>query len=307
MIYTQDTARRVDANYLITLAVVAETESISEAANQLGLSQPAVSQQLKQLSEALGERLHVRRGHGVQLTTAGMALAERSVFLLRSYRSVLDYLASLSKGLGGILSTAASNTVAAFVMPALMVQYRAENPGVKLELRSGNSEQVVDDVASWQAELGIFESPRLALPDGLAEVAIGGDELLLVASEDFVSVHGRSFAKADLADLPMVWREKGSGVRNVAETALINAQIPFEVGFEIAGGEGVKEAILSSLGAGFLSSRAVRRDIDEGRLVLLEVEGLASITRGYRVAFHPGTLSIPARNFLALLGHGDVE
>ncbi|NNN14406.1 MAG: LysR family transcriptional regulator [Acidimicrobiaceae bacterium] len=301
MIYTTETARRIDANYLVTLAVVAETRSISEAATQLGLSQPAVSQQLKQLSEAMGERLHVRHGHGIQLTAAGKSLADRSQAVLRGYRSVLDYVGGLSQGEGGTLSLAASNTVAGFLMPDLIVRYRNDNPGVRLELRSGNSEQVVEEVMGWHVELGIMESPGLVVTQELREFEIEGDELILVGSPHLIDQIGSSIQASRLNEVHLVWREKGSGVRNVAEEALHKGGVDYRIDFEIAGGEGVKEAIMRSLGAGFISSRAVVRDLGEGRLGRIEVVGLNPIRRNYRVLFHDGTLSVPARRFLDYL------
>lgn len=213
--------RRIDPTYLVTLAVVAETHNLSDAAKILGISQPGVSQQLKHLSEAVGQRLHVRSGHGVELTVAGLDLARRARDVLRSWRGVLDYVESVRQGNDGMLLLAASNTVSAYVVPRWLVRFRQRYPGVDLRSRSLNSAEVVERVIDGEAEVGVIESPVESLPPELVEIVVGGDRLVYVVSPAVVSfANNQVVGWGEVARIPLVLREVGSGVRRASEQAL---------------------------------------------------------------------------------------
>jgi DNA-binding transcriptional LysR family regulator len=294
--------RRVNADSLIILVVVAETGSISQAAELMGFSQSAISQQLKALSIAVGERLHERSSHGTGLTFAGQRLALEAAPLLRGYRAVLEYLASLESGDAGIVSIAASNTVAAHVLPGWLIAYRHRYQGVRLRARSANSEAVLEALRLEEVEIALIETPTPYDRSGLDVVDVGGDELVLVCSPRLRSFASSSVAWSEISDLPMVWRELGSGVRATVELAMQRCGYHVDQLFELAGSEAVKEAIVAGLGVGFLSSLATTRELEEGLLVRLELEDLGSLPRRFSlVSVQPELLSVPARNFRDLV------
>lgn len=294
--------QRVSSDYLITLVVVAETGNLSEAAQLLGISQPAVSQQIKSLSLAVGERLHERSGHGVSLTAAGQQLAAEASPLLRGFRGVLGYLHSLEKGDAGHLTIAASNTIAAHILPGWLIGFRKRFPGVRVTARSTNSELVIAALKSGEAEMGLIESPEPIAKGMLTETVIGGDELILACSPRLKTFHSPNVVWEDIEALPMIWRELGSGVRLTVESAMIRAGYHPRTVFELAGGEAVKEAVVAGLGVGYLSSLAIGREVGEKRLLPLKLHGLGSLKRSFRLACRPyEDLSIPSRNFYNLI------
>jgi len=294
--------RRIDPNYLVTLAVVAETRNLSDAAKILGISQPGVSQQLKHLAEAVGQRLHTRSGHGVELTVAGVDLARRARDVLRSWRGVLDYVESVRQGNDGLLLLAASNTVSAYVVPRWLVRFRQRYPGVDLRSRSLNSAEVVERVVEGEAEVGVIESPIESLPPELVEIVVGGDRLVYVVSPSIVSfANNQVVGWGEVARIPLVLREVGSGVRRASEQALRSRGLAPRLEIELAGGEAVKEAILQGVGGGFLSSLAVAREVATGELVTLVIRELDSIARLFRIICRPKEdLSLPAQRFLEI-------
>jgi len=230
--------RRIDPNYLITLSVVAETRNLSDAAKILGISQPGVSQQLKHLAEAVGQRLHLRSGHGVELTVAGLELARRSRDVLRAWRGVLDYVESVRQGNEGMLLLAASNTVSAYVVPRWLVRFRQRFPGVDLRSRSLNSAEVVERVINGEAEVGVIESPVEELPSDLVELVVGGDRLIYVVSPSVVSfAPNQVVGWGEVARIPLVLREVGSGVRRASEQALRARGLAPRLEIELAGGD----------------------------------------------------------------------
>jgi DNA-binding transcriptional LysR family regulator len=292
--------RKIDPNYLITLAVVAETRNLSDAARELGISQPGVSQQLKHLSEAVGQKLHTRSGHGVDLSVAGLDLALRAREILRAYRQVLEYVDSVARGNDGILLLASSNTVSAYVLPRWLVRYRQRFPGVDLKTRSLNSQEVTALVASGEMEVGVIESPSEVHDDDLVEIGVGGDELVYVVRPDLIGVQpNQVLGWGELARLPLVLREAGSGVRRASQEALGRAGLKERLAIELAGGEAVKEAILQGVGGGFLSSLAVSREIASKELIKVEIRELPPITRRFRIICRPrDQLSLPAQRFI---------
>ncbi len=292
--------RRIDPNYLVTLAVVAETRNLSDAARILGISQPGVSQQLKHLAEAVGQRLHTRAGHGVELTVAGSDLARRSRDVLRAWRGVLDYVESVRQGNDGMLLLAASNTVSAYVLPRWLVRFRQRHPGVDLRSRSLNSAEVVERVVDGEAEVGVIESPIESLPRELVEIVVGGDRLVYVVSPRVVGfANNQVVSWSEVSRIPLGLREVGSGVRRASEPALRARGLAPRLEVELAGGEAVKEAILQGVGGGFLSSLAVAREIASGALVALVIRELDSIARLFRIICRPrDDLSLPAQRFL---------
>ena len=292
--------RKIDPNYLITLAVVAETRNLSDAARELAISQPGVSQQLKHLSEAVGQRLHSRSGHGVDLSIAGQDLARRSREILRAYRGVLDYVESVSKGNDGILLLAASNTVSAYVLPRWLVRYRQRYPGVELKTRSLNSSEVADLVRSGEIEVGVIESPSENLINDLVEIGVGGDELLYVVRPELLgALPHQVLGWGEVSRLPLVLREAGSGVRRTSEEALERGKLAPRLAIELAGGEAVKEAIMQGVGGGFLSSLAVSRELAAKELIAVEILEIPPISRRFRIICNPKeSLSTPAQRFI---------
>ncbi|MHB8188997.1 MAG: LysR substrate-binding domain-containing protein [Ferrimicrobium sp.] len=294
--------RRIDPNHLVTLAVVSETLNLSEAAKELGISQPGVSQQLKHLSEAVGQRLHSRSGHGVELSVAGSELARRSRDVLRSYRGVLEYVDSVAKGSEGMLLVAASNTVAAYVLPRWLVRYRSQYPGVDLRTRSLNSAEVVEVVRAGEVEVGLIESPSEDLSGNLIELSVGGDELVYVVRPEMLGLDTTVVVGwGEVSRIPMILREVGSGVRRASESALRSSNLTPRLAIELAGGEAVKEAILQGVGGGFLSSLAVSREVEAGYLVRVDIRELNPITRRFRIICRPREqLSTPAQRFVSI-------
>ncbi|MHB1520629.1 MAG: LysR substrate-binding domain-containing protein [Ferrimicrobium sp.] len=292
--------RRIDPNYLITLAIVAETRNLSEAAKELGISQPGVSQQLKHLSDAVGQRLHVRSGHGVELSVAGEDLARRAREVYRSYRGVLDYVDSVAKGNDGLLLIAASNTVSAYILPRWLVRYRTKYPGVDLRTRSLNSKEVTELVVAGEFEVGVIESPSEVLPEDMLEIVVGGDHLVYVVRPELLgALPNQMLGWGEVARIPLILREAGSGVRRATEEALALSGLTPRLAIELAGGEAVKEAILQGVGGGFLSSLAVVREVAAHELVRVEIRELPPISRRFRVISRAReTLSTPAARFI---------
>ncbi|WP_322043433.1 LysR family transcriptional regulator [Paraburkholderia sp. J67] len=293
---------------LITFAAVAEHRNISRAALALHLSQPAVSGQLRLLQEEFGEPLYLRDGRGVRLTPTGEQLAAYAERLREHWRDALAFRDALRGLERGTLRIGASTTPASYRLPYLVAAFHRRYPDVKLETMSGNTADVVAMLG--ELDIALVEGPVGAqLPADCAVHPWHEDEIVaivprghvLASSTESGAASSPDTQRCDLsafADQPLVLREDGSGVRQLVERAFARAAVPMRVALEIAGVEGVKEAVRAGMGIGFVSAMSMRHEDGALRQVRIGPEPLAR--RFSIVVPHAGAASRVAQRFLEL-------
>ncbi|RFU45325.1 LysR substrate-binding domain-containing protein [Paraburkholderia sp. DHOC27] len=311
---------------LITFAAVAEHRNISRAAVALHLSQPAVSGQLRQLQDEFGEPLYLRDGRGVRLTPAGEQLASYAARLRDTWRQAHAYRDALRGLESGTLRVGASTTPASYLLPYLIAEFHRRHPEVTLHTVDGNTADIIGALASL--DIAMVEGPvGVDLPPDTAVHAWHEDEIVAIvprahalaqrhrhgaqgvgaadaATADATanaSASGTTTASIELAalgDYPLVLREAGSGVRQMVERAFARAGVPMRVALEIAGVEGVKEAVRAGMGIGFVSAMSMRHEAGALCLFSLRPEPL---TRRFSVLIpHASAPSRVVERFLAL-------
>ncbi len=307
---------------LITFAAVAEHRNISRAAVALHLSQPAVSGQLRQLQDEFGEPLYLRDGRGVRLTPAGEQLASYAARLRDTWRQAHAYRDALRGLESGTLRVGASTTPASYLLPYLIAEFHRRHPEVSLHTVDGNTADIIGALASL--DIAMVEGPVGAdLPPDTAVHAWREDEIVAIMPRNHPLAEGRdpamraatsassagSAGSADsatdacieLAELgahPLVLREAGSGVRQMVERAFARAGVPMRVALEIAGVEGVKEAVRAGMGIGFVSAMSMRHEA--GALCLFSLRP-QPLTRRFSILIpHASAPSRVVERFLAL-------
>jgi DNA-binding transcriptional LysR family regulator len=285
---------------LITFAAVAEHRNISRAAVALHLSQPAVSGQLRQLQDEFGEPLYQRDGRGVRLTPAGEQLASYATRLRDTWRQAHAYRDALRGLEQGTLRIGASTTPASYLLPYLIADFHRRYPDVTVHTADGNTSEIVGALGS--VDIAMIEGPVGAdLPPDTAVHAWRQDEIVAIMPRSHPLAQAgeaRRVALADVGSYPLVLREAGSGVRQIVERAFARAGVPMRVALEIAGVEGVKEAVRAGMGIGFVSAMSMRHENGALGLFSLSPEPL---TR--RLSILVPHASAPARvveQFLAL-------
>lgn len=287
---------------LITFAAVAEHRNISRAALALHLSQPAVSGQLRLLQEEFGEPLYLRDGRGVRLTPTGEQLAAYAARLRDSWRDAFAFRDALRGLDSGTLRIGASTTPASYLLPYLVAAFHRRFPGVKLETTSGNTSDVV----------GMLGTVDVALIEGAAGTPLPPDTIVHPWHDDeIVAIVPRAHplaaqalapdarvSVAALGDYPLVLREAGSGVRQVVERAFAQADVPMRIALEIAGVEGVKEAVRAGMGIGFVSAMSMRHE--DGALRKIGVGPDPLVRRFSILVPHGAAASRVAQRFLDL-------
>jgi len=259
---------------------VAEEMSFRKAAEVLHLSQPAVSQQIRALEEEAGARLFDRgagEGHGTQiaLTEAGRVLLKYAKVAAATMEEARQALAALRDDVAGELRLGASTTVAQYVLPRILGAFLRQYPQVELSVTSGNTERIVEAVAEEQVALGIIEGP--AMRREVKTERMVRDEMVLIANPNHAWARAGAIAPGELAKVPMLLREQGSGSRRVVERALKQAGLPLRslrVAMELDSTEAIISGVEAELGVGFVSRCAIGKAQRLGTVRVVAVKGL---------------------------------
>jgi DNA-binding transcriptional LysR family regulator len=266
-----DLDRSVTLRQLRTFKTVADLSSFSLAAQQLRLSQPSVSYQVKELEEAIGMQLLDRLGKKVQLTEAGSVLysyARRALDVLDEASLALEEMHGIKRG---SLRVGASTTVGIYLLPAALGAFKKLHPGLVISLEIGTRARVQEQVLLNELDLAVV-GPALKDPD-LAILPFISDELVVVAPANHKLAGRRGLALKDLQDQPFVMREPASGSRSELEKAARKAGAKLNVAMELGSNGAIKHAVESGLGLAVISRYACALELSGGRLVELDVRG----------------------------------
>jgi DNA-binding transcriptional LysR family regulator len=263
----------VTVHQLRLFTAVIERGGFSRAANALGLSQPAISHQLKALSTAVGIPVLEVIGRRVQLTQAGQLLYEHAKRILAEFEAAgtaLDELRGLQRG---SLRLAGDTTVGIYVLPDLLGAFRHEHPGVEVRLGVDNRQGLYDRLVANEFDFVVIGRPWDDPSVPLVVRPFLANELIAIASPSH-RLAGRSrVTLAQLAAEPFIVREPGSGTRDTADEALRAAGLSIRPVMELASNGAIKRAVAQDLGVSILSRYATGLEIQIGHLVELPVVG----------------------------------
>ncbi|HEV3379922.1 MAG TPA: LysR family transcriptional regulator [Trebonia sp.] len=281
---------------------IAELGSLGRAATRHGMSQPAVSQRMTQLERVLGIRLLRRSRAGTTLTPAGEQVAVMARRVLREMRALMAGVTALAAEEDARLRVAASLTVAEYLLPGWLSALRQESPDVILAVAVSNSSQVLTQVRDGSADVGFVEGSQ-APQDGLAVVTVRSDRLVVVVHPGHPWARRASpVTGAELAAADLIVREPGSGTRQVLDRALRSwggAHSWLELGSTAT----ILAAARRGEGPAVLSALAVTEDVDAGRLVPVQAEGI-DLSRALRAVWPSDRPLAPlARRLLNLASH----
>ncbi len=292
----------LNLNHLRVFRAVCKTSSITEAARQLHISQPAASKQLSELESQLGLALVERRPRGVRLTAAGEVLARHARRLFQEEAAAETALRALLGLELGELALAASTTIGSYIVPSLFGELRAAHPQLQLALEIVNAAHVEELVLEGQLDLGLSEGSVLS--ENLQVEVFARDELVLIAAPDHPLVaesRGSKLSARALAGRSLLVRETGSGTREVVLDALARASIPFQTTMTLGSTEAIKNAVMGRLGIAFVSGLTISLERASGRLVVIDLDDLR-ILRPLHLLMLEGKIPSPAAlEFLRLL------
>ena len=265
----------MDTRQLAAFCAVVERRSFSQAAERLGVTQPAVSLQIRSLEQRLGRQLLDRSGRRVEPTEAGLRLYASAQRVLQAEEQLLEELDSDDEGVvTGNLELGASTGPGGTVVPVILCEFQERHPGVHVRLSVSDTQTVVAQVAGRELELGIVGAGRRHR--GVTFEPFFRDEVVLAvpASHPFA---GKTITLEQLKGEPLIVMQDGAGVRQVLEdelrtsgTRLRDLDVRLELGLQ----ESVRSAVLAGHGVTFVSRLAIESDLATGLLATARVRGL---------------------------------
>jgi DNA-binding transcriptional LysR family regulator len=265
----------MDTRQLAAFCAVVERKSFSQAAERLGVTQPAVSLQVRSLEKRIGRKLLDRSGRRVEPTEAGLALYRGAQRMLQLEGQLMEELEAGDGGeLGGTLQVGASTGPGSTVVPVLLCEFQQANPGVAVALSISDTQSVVDRVAERELELGVVGAARRHR--GVIFEPFFRDEVVLAVPPGH-RFAGGAIGLEQLRDEPLIVMQEGAGVRQVIEDELRSAGTrlrDLEPRLELGLQESAKAAVIAGYGVTFISRAAIEADLAAGTLATARVKGL---------------------------------
>lgn len=275
-----------DLSALDLYATVVELGSLGRAAKVHGIAQPSASSRIRNLERQLGVTLLERSPTGSQPTSEGIVVSGWTDAILRAAHDLEAGLEALKAEQVGRLRIAASYTIAEYLLPAWLGRFTRDHPRDTVALDVDNSTHVLAELERGEADIGFIETP-LETPTML-EAVVAHDCLVTVVRPDHPWATRTSVTMAELAETPLVMREKGSGTREALEQTLLDAGHgrPVSV-LELGSTSAVRSAVLGGNSPTVISQLAVASEIRDGQLIEVHVEGL-QINRNLRAVWPIG-------------------
>ncbi|WP_054956842.1 LysR family transcriptional regulator [Paenibacillus dakarensis] len=256
---------------LQVFVTVVEKGNFTRAAEELNMTQPAVSQYIQALERTMDAKLLERTNKYVRLTRAGEIVFHHAQDILGKYTRMHTLVDDLLHRAGGDLSISASYTFGEYVLPHVLAHLRDEYPLIKPKIQIGNTAEVAEMILNHQADIGIVEGEYHH--DKLFIEAFAEDDLFIIAPNAERYAGRDTISLSELSDEAWIVRESGSGTRYVTEQMFTKWGYQPEHKVEFGSTQLIKESVEAGLGVTLLSHWAVRKEIALGTLLMLQPDG----------------------------------
>ena len=276
---------------------IARLGSFTRASEELFLTQPTVSMQMKKLSEMVGVPLIEQVGKKIYLTEDGQELAQatREIFgIMDRFTMTVAERQGLKKGQLRLMAI----TTASYFAPRLLGEFAKLYPGIEVSLRVTNKEQVLASIANNLDDLYLLGQPPEDME--IESTPIMDNPIIVLAAPDHPLAKEKNITLERLAQEPWLMREKGSGTRNAIERRFAELGITVRPRLELGSNEAIKQAILTGLGISALSRHTLMLN-QPGQFAILDVQGFPIIRHWYAIYPAGRQLSVAARAFLDYL------
>ncbi|MDF3887127.1 MULTISPECIES: LysR family transcriptional regulator [Cupriavidus] len=259
---------------------VARHLSFSRAAEELHLTQPAVSTQVRQLEGHVGLPLFEQLGKKIYLTPAGIEMLHYSRSIMQQFREAEDAMSQL-KGISGGRLNVAVISAGDYFFPRLLAEFMQRHAGVTLNLAVHNREELLHQLAGNLTDLAVMVRP----PEGMDTISesFAPHPYVIVAAPNHRLVGERNIPLAALADEAFVAREKGSDTWNSMQEGFAGRLSNLRIAMEIKSTETIKQAVIANMGIAFLSAHTVGLELQTGNLAVLDIEGFPVMLNWYVV------------------------
>ncbi len=288
----------ITLRHLSIFEAVARHGSVSRAASELHLTQPAVSMQMKQLEEQIGLPLIEQIGRRMCLTEAGQALRVHANDIAAG---MVELSASMAQFQGlerGLLRLTVLST-ANYFLPALIARFSARHPGVRVSLQVANREFVLSALADGITDLAIIGQPPHNVD--IEAQHFKDNPLVVIAAPSHPLVGQGQVSLQRLAQETLVVRESGSGTRATVERHFATHDLVIRSGCELGDNEGIKQAVRAGLGLAVVPAQTIELELQTGCLAVLSVEGFPIVRQWFVAHRTQKRLSAAASTFRNML------
>lgn len=254
---------------------VAQRLSFTKAAEELFITQPAVTKHIHELETQLGQTLIQRKGRDIALTAAGNILFDYSKKIFSIYQSLEFDLGQLKGKAEGVLRIGASTTIAQYILPKLLAIFLEKYPQIKASLITGNTETIEELLQQEKIDVGLIEGS--SNKSFVNYIPFAEDELVLVTNYNNNAYPKNIIAPKAIKELPLIVREEGSGTLNILQHALQSKGIHFNdlnIILRLGSTEGIKQYLLHSNSYAFISIHACPEELQNKTLKVIEIKGI---------------------------------
>jgi DNA-binding transcriptional LysR family regulator len=280
---------------------VAENLSFSKAAEELFISQPAVTNHIKELENRLNATLFDRKGNRIYLTKAGKLTYTHLKAINKQYSNLEFELGQLSDAFKGTLRIGASSTISQYLIPKVLAAFYKRYPEIKLYLLNGNSFEIEHKLLDDVIDLALVENE--SSQSNIKYIDFLDDELVAVTGSDSVYARRKLISVADFQQIPLVLREKGSGTLEVIQKALASQNIDIEnlnILIHLGSTEAIKNFLCDFNGIAVVSEKAIEKELRLKEIVKINIKGM-QFNRKFRMALKQGHEALVAKLFIDFL------
>jgi len=290
--------RNVTLRQMRVFAAVARHLSFTRAAQEMHLTQSAVSQQVSLLEDEVGMPLFEQIGRKIRLAPAGTELLRYATQVTELLREAGETLAAMRGLKRGVLKLGAVST-AKYFAPTLLSAFAPAYPEVTIKFTVANREEIVKLLGANELDLVIMGRPPREL-DTTAE-PFARHPLVIIAAPDHPLTRRRHIPLKSLTRESFIIREQGSGTRASMEHVFRERGVPFRATMEVSSNETIKQAVMAGMGLSFISSHTIGLEAGAGKLAILDVAGLPVVRDWYVIHLREKILSPIAAAFRGYL------
>ncbi len=280
---------------------VARLSSFTKASEVLFLSQPAISKNIQSLENDYKARLFERKGYKIELTAIGTLLYEK-LLEVKNIQDQTDFQISFIKDkqqAKGILKLGASTTVALYILPKILSAFHKQYPQVEISLFNRNSEIVLQALVEQNINIGIIEGPpKTKKVEFLPFIT---DDVIAICSSKSYLAKKKNYTLKEIPNIPIVLREKGSGTLEALAESLKKVKLKLQdlnVKVRLGGTEALKNFLLEADCLGFLPRRSITKELTNGELKEINIEGISIQRKFYFIQRKGETAGELNKNFV---------
>lgn len=282
---------------------VAENLSFSKAADELHISQPAVTKHVKELESKFNVALFERKGNRIYLTNAGKTTYNHLKQIKQAYNELEFDLERLNNSYKGSLKIGASSTISQYLIPKVIASFHRRYSKMKIYLLNGNSFEMEQKLLDNEIDLALVENysshPNIKYSDFL------DDEIIAITGSNSVYSKRKNITISDFNQIPIILREKGSGTLQVIYNSLQKQKVPINklnILMHLGSTEAIKNFLHDFDGIGLVSERAIEKEMKLKELVKINIKNI-SLTRKFRIAVRQGHHASSTKLFINFLSN----